>query len=107
MTRPSDAHLNDGLVGPALDDLQRQRHELDGKWLTATRGIRSGEGGIALSDTLQRAFLEGYRPKADEVTARAERRQGQYGELIGAGERSVDIYRNSDSAAAQTFPEPE
>ena len=107
MTRPADAHLNAGLVGPALDDLQLQRHELDGKWLTATREIRNGEAGITLSDTLQRAFVEGYRPKADEVTARAERRQGQYGELIGAGRNCIDIYRTADTAAAQAFPEPE
>jgi hypothetical protein len=107
MTSPPVADLNEGLVGPALDDLQLQRHELDGKWLTATREIRNGEGGITLSDTLQRAFLEGYRPKADEVAARAEQRQGQYGQLIGVGRQSIDIYRNGDGAAAQAFPEPE
>jgi hypothetical protein len=101
---PAGADLDPALVVPALDKMTADRHHLDGQWLDAKAAIRAGESGFGPPDRLNQAFRSGYRPMADEVTPEADRRQGQYGELIAAGHDSVEIYRLGDGDGAIAFP---
>lgn len=109
MTQPPDIHLDAGLVQPALDALETQRRDVDFAWLTAIRAVRAGESGFNGSpyDVLFVAFRPGYQPKSDEVHQRAERRFGQYGQLVAAGRDSVAVYARGDGDSALSFPEPE
>ncbi|WP_158851023.1 hypothetical protein [Saccharothrix deserti] len=79
---------------------------MDKAWFEATAAIRAGESAIGPPDTLNQAFRPGCTPRAERLRPEADRRQGQYGELIAAGRDSVQLYRQGDVNAAHAFPEP-
>ncbi|MDA3647201.1 hypothetical protein LZ318_12930 [Saccharopolyspora indica] len=106
MSAPSpDIHFDESLVRPALDALSEERSEVDAAWLAATSAIKNGESHFGPPDTLNQAFRPGYAPRAQRLRPDADRRQGQYGELVAAGHDSVEIYRRGDGNSAIPFLE--
>lgn len=106
MSAPSpDIHLDEALVQPALGALAEERTEVDTAWLNATSAIRFGESHFGPPDILNQAFHPGYTPRAQRLRPEADRRQGQYGELVAAGQDSVEIYRRGDGNSAIPFLE--
>jgi hypothetical protein len=92
--------MDTGVTGQAMGDLATTGADLVTGWQAAVGQINAAAGSLGRG-TLGEAFVQGYRPHADQVARLAETCSWQPAELAGAGRQDIESYVNVDLTLSQ------